>query len=101
MRPSGRTALHIYYITYFNAFQAEGEIIMKKMNSINETFKLCKEHNIGISRRLLLTLVNSGEIPSVKAGRSILVNWEGLMKYLDNHTITQDEPVSRIRKITA
>ena len=74
---------------------------MKKMNSINETFKLCNEHEIGISRRLLLTLVNSGEIPSVKAGRSILVNWEGLMKYLDNHTITQDEPVSRIRKITA
>lgn len=74
---------------------------MKKMNSINETFKLCNEHNIGISRRLLLTLVNSGEIPSVKAGRSILVNWEALMKYLDTHTLTQDEPVSRIRKITA
>ena len=74
---------------------------MKKMNSLNATFKLCKEHNIGISRRLLLTLVNSGEIPSVKAGRSLLVNWEGLMTYLDNHTLSQDEPVSRIRKITA
>jgi len=79
----------------------KGGIFMKKMNSINETFKLCNEHNIGISRRLLLTLVNSGEIPSVKAGRSILVNWEALMKYLDTHTLTQDEPVSRIRKITA
>lgn len=74
---------------------------MKKMNSINVTYKLCCKHNVGISRNLLLHLVNSGEIPSVKAGRSILVNWEGLMKYLDNHTITQDEPVSRIRKITA
>lgn len=74
---------------------------MRKMNSINETFKLCKEYNIGISRRLLLTLVNSGEIPSVKAGRSILVNWEALMKYLDTHTLAQDEPVARIRRITA
>ena len=74
---------------------------MKKMNSINETFKLCTEHKIGISRRLLLTLVNSGEIPSVKAGRSILVNWEALMNYLDTHTLTPDEPVSRIRKIAS
>ncbi|MBQ3139146.1 MAG: hypothetical protein IJN43_08275 [Ruminococcus sp.] len=74
---------------------------MKKMNSINETYKLCNEHNIGISRRVLLTLVKSGEIPSVKAGRSILVNWDGLMKYLDTHTLEQDEPVSRIRKIIA
>ena len=74
---------------------------MKKMNSINETFKLCNEHDIGISRRLLLTLVNSGEIPSVKAGRSILVNWEALMKYLDTHTLTPDDPETRIRKITA
>lgn len=74
---------------------------MKKMNSINETFKLCKEHNIGISRRLLLTLVNSGEIPSVKAGRSILVNWKKLMEYLDNHTLTPSEPESKIRRISA
>lgn len=74
---------------------------MKKMNSINETYKLCNEHKIGISRRLLLTLVNSGEIPSVKAGRSILVNWEALMNYLDTHTLAPDEPVSRIRKIAS
>ena len=52
---------------------------MKKMNSVNQTFKFCNEYNIGISRRLLLTLVNSGEIPSVRAGRSVLINWEALM----------------------
>lgn len=74
---------------------------MKKMNSINETHKLCREYGVGISKSLLLHLVNNGEVPSVKAGRSILVNWEALMKYLDTHTLTQDEPVSRIRKITA
>lgn len=74
---------------------------MKKMNSVNQTFKFCNEYNIGISRRLLLTLVNSGEIPSVRAGRSVLINWEALMKYLDTHTLNQDEPETRIRKITA
>lgn len=74
---------------------------MKKMNSISETYKLCREHGVGISKGLLLRLVNNGEIPSVKAGRSTLINWEALMNYLDTHTMTQDEPVSRIRKITA
>jgi excisionase family DNA binding protein len=74
---------------------------MKKMNSINETYKLCCEHGVGISRGLLLHLVNSGEIPSVKAGRSTLVNWEKLMDYLDSHTLTPSEPESRIRRASA
>ena len=74
---------------------------MKKMNSINVTYKLCCEHDVGISRGLLLHLVNSGEIPSVKAGRSILINWEKLMEYLDNHTLTPSEPESKIRRISA
>lgn len=74
---------------------------MKKMNSINETYKLCCEHSVGISRGLLLHLVNSGEIPSVKAGRSTLVNWEKLMDYLDSHTLTPSEPESRIRRASA
>lgn len=74
---------------------------MKKMNSINETAKLCKENEIGISRKLILQLAKSGAIPSVKAGRSILINWDGLMKYLDSTTLTPDESKSGIRKITA
>ena len=74
---------------------------MKKMNSINETHRLCREHGVGISKGLILSLVHNGEVPSVKAGRSILINWDALMNYLDTHTMMQDEPVSRIRKITA
>ena len=74
---------------------------MKKMNSIHETYKLCCEHDVGISRGLLLHLVNSGEVPSVKAGRSILVNWEKLMDYLDSHTLTPSEPESGIRGVPA
>lgn len=74
---------------------------MKKMNSINETAKLCKEHEIGISRKLLLQLAKNGSIPCVKAGRSILINWDGLMKYLDNNTIVPEETKSSIRRISA
>lgn len=74
---------------------------MKKMNSINETAKLCKENEIGISRKLIIQLAKSGAIPSVKAGRSILINWDGLMKYLDTCTIINEEPKSGIRKISA
>ena len=74
---------------------------MKKMNSINETAKLCKENDIGISRRMIIQLAKSGNIPSVKAGRSILINWNGLMKYLDTATLTPDEPKSGIRRICA
>lgn len=74
---------------------------MKKMNSINETAKLCKEHEIGISRKLLLQLAKNGSIPCVKAGRSILINWEGLMKYLDCNTLTEEKVKKGIRKISA
>ncbi|MGN0579645.1 MAG: hypothetical protein ACI4JE_02140 [Ruminococcus sp.] len=74
---------------------------MKKMNSINETAKLCKEHEIGISRKLLLQLAKNGSIPCVKAGRSILINWDGLMKYLDSNKITPEETKSLIRRISA
>ncbi len=74
---------------------------MKKMNSINETAKLCKEHEIGVSRKLLMRLAHSGAIPCVRAGKSILINWDGLMKFLDNHTINPEEDNSSIRRISA
>ncbi|SFW21739.1 excisionase family DNA-binding protein [Ruminococcus flavefaciens] len=74
---------------------------MKKMNSINATFKLCKEQKIGISMRLLRQLVKEGTIPSIKTGRSYLINWDGLMKYLDTHTQSAEKAESGIRKISA
>lgn len=79
----------------------KGVFIMNKMNSINETAKLCKENNIGISRKLLLQLAKNGSIPCVKAGRNILVNWDGLMKYLDSNTIVQGKKELPIRRISA
>lgn len=74
---------------------------MKKMNSINETTKLCKENEIGISRKLIIQLAKSGAITSVKASRSILINWDELMKYLDTCTIVTEKSKSGICKISA
>lgn len=74
---------------------------MNKMNSINQTAKLCKEYGIGISRNHLLQLTKSGVIPCVKVGQKTMINWDGLMKYLDTNTLTPEEPKSGIRKISA
>ena len=74
---------------------------MQKMNSINATAKLCKEYNIGISRKLIIQLAKEGAIPSVKSGRSILVNWDGLINYLDNSKMTPVKQSTGIREISA
>lgn len=74
---------------------------MKKMNSINETARLCKENEIGISRNHIIQLAKSGAIPSVKIGQKTLINWDTLIKYLDTNTLTPDEPKSGIRRISA
>lgn len=63
---------------------------MKKMNTINQTAKLCKEHNIGISRNMLRELAHSGQIPYVRCGQSIIINWDKLMQYLDTNTLTEE-----------
>jgi len=72
---------------------------MKKMNSINQTFKLCQEHDLGISRHFLLEIARNGEIPCVKSGRTILINWDGLIKYLNNNKL-ESECNTGIRKVS-
>ena len=75
---------------------------MKKMNSINATVKLCQENNIGLSRSHLLQLAKNGNIPCIRVGQKILVNWDGLMKFLDTNTLLSDDaPKTGIRKISA
>jgi len=74
---------------------------MKKMNSINATVKLCQENDVGISRHYLLELCKSGKIPCVRVGQKILINWDGLIKFLDTNTLTDDAPKTGIRKISA
>lgn len=74
--------------------------IMKKMNSINETARLCKENEIGISRNHIIQLAKSGTIPSVKIGQKTLINWDGLIKYLDSNTLVPEKKQSGIRRIS-
>ncbi|MDE5947129.1 MAG: hypothetical protein K2G63_07490 [Oscillospiraceae bacterium] len=53
-----------------------------------------------ISLTLIIQLAKDGAIPSIKAGRSILINWDGLMKYLDRNTLIPDKQQTGIRKIS-
>lgn len=73
---------------------------MKLLNTINETARLCKENEIGISRNHIRYLARNGIVPSVKIGNKVLVNWEALLFYLNNNTLS-DNPnkESGIRKI--
>ncbi len=73
---------------------------MKKMNSINETAKLCKENEIGISRNHIIHLAKSEAIPSVQVGQKTLINWDGLMNYLDSNTLVPEKQQSGIRRIS-
>ena len=74
---------------------------MKIMNTINETAKLCKEQNVGISRNHIRHLANTGIIPCVKIGNKILINWQGLMTYLATNHLDPPEKSAGIRKISA
>ena len=73
---------------------------MKLLNTINETARLCKEKNIGISRNHIRYLANSGTVPSVKIGNKVLVNWEQLLFYLNNNTLSNNQDEEHgIRKV--
>lgn len=74
---------------------------MKKMNTINQTAKLCKEYNLGISRNMLRQLAHSGQIPCVRCGQSILINWDKLLQYLDTNTLNDSETAPEQEVITA
>lgn len=74
---------------------------MNKMNTINQTAKLCKEYNLGISRNMLRKLAHSGEIPCIRCGQSILINWDKLLQYLDTNTLNENSGTAPEQAITA
>ena len=74
---------------------------MKMLNTINQTAKLCKEQNIGISRNHIRYLAKSGAIPLVQIANKILINWDGLMNYLSTNTLSNENGSSGIRRISA
>ena len=76
---------------------------MLKMNAINTTAQLCKEHGIGVTRNMLRKWALDGTIPSVRIGRKILINWDALMHFLDTNKLQPEDPrkQSGIRRISA
>lgn len=74
-----------------------------KMNTLTETHRRCQTENIGISKCMIARLAKAGKIPSVKTGNKILVNWDGLIRYLETNRLASDDESkteSGIRKIS-
>lgn len=61
------------------------------MNTVDQTFKLCKENNIGISRNAIRQLANAGKIPCVRIGKKLLINYQGLIKFLNSNFVTPEK----------
>ncbi len=76
---------------------------IRLMNTIDGTYKKCKEENIGVSKQFLTYLIKNNLIPGCKVGRKYLINWYGLMDYLDGFNVDKEEELSqannKIRKI--
>jgi len=71
----------------------------KMMNTIRETYRRCVEEDIGISEHFIRTLAMSGELPVIKAGRTTLINFNVLMRYLETGSCEQQEDVDDIRPV--
>ena len=54
-----------------------------------ETAAQCKLNNISLSEYYIKRLCKMGKIPCFKIGRKTLINWEGLINFLNNCTTEQ------------
>ena len=74
-----------------------------KIATISKTFERCQAENIGISKHLIRSLAASGQIPSIKAGTTTLINYDVLMEFLNNGTVQHPETkvpeVGKVRPI--
>ncbi|MDD4592241.1 MAG: hypothetical protein PHG06_17715 [Parabacteroides sp.] len=72
-----------------------------KIATINKTFERCQAENIGISKHLIRQLASSGQIPSIMAGKTRLINYDLLLDFLNNGTVQtpQSETAGHIKPI--
>lgn len=77
------TIFEIYIIYLGGKTMDNSNINQKLMNTITETYNLCKAENIGISLNHLRYLCKNNIIPTCKIGRKYLINWNILMNYLN------------------
>jgi hypothetical protein len=72
---------------------------LPKMVTISEAAKISKEQKIGISKNHIRSLCSDGLIPCCKIGVKTLINWDGLLAYLNNLPEVPKSSVPRIRSV--
>lgn len=70
------------------------------MVTINEAANLCIKNQIGISKNYIRTLVKQGAIPYIKCGVKVLLNYDGLLAYLNNPPTPNPTHTSGIRHVS-
>lgn len=74
---------------------------LPKMLTINEAAQLSRETGLGLSRNAIRQLSKQNVIPCIRIGTKTLVNWQGMLDYLNNpapQLLTT--PQSRIRPVS-
>lgn len=69
------------------------------MVTINEAARLCQENNVGISKNYIRTLVRQDAIPYINCGVKVLLNYDGLLSYLNNPPVLKQPQSSYIRPV--
>ena len=53
------------------------------MNTIERTFERAQDENLGISKHFIRMSVLNGTLPSVRAGKKRLINWEHFINFIN------------------
>ncbi len=72
-----------------------------EMLTVEETYRRCKENNIGVSKNFIRQLGKQGKITCIRVGeRKLLLNWDSLVDYLNTPQTVALESPPRIRAIS-
>ena len=78
-------------------------VTLARMRTLDEAYKELKQLDpqSAVSKYFIRQLALTGVIPTVMAGRRRLINFDGLLAYLngDNAAVSNTAPYSGIRKI--
>lgn len=81
-----------------------GSTELPRMRTIEEAYAEIKSLDSGtaVTKNFIRTLIVSGKVPSVKAGRKYLINMDTLQNYLCNKVIARNETLNtgKIRNIS-
>lgn len=80
-----------------------GKIELPQMRTIEEAYSEIKslDSHTAITKNFIRTLIVSGKVPSIKAGRKYLVNMDTLKNYLyEGETKAETSSIGKIRPIS-